>query len=79
MDNAEIMDKLITVRWLSSDYWPDNDERPVLCVSANGKMMTFKSIRGYGDWMWKIDKYNIEWWCFQDEIAPQHILNDNDY
>ena len=68
------MASAITFSWWTTDYYPDNEFRPVLCLSYNGKMMTFKSIRNYGDWQWKVDKYSIALWIFQDEIIPDDLI-----
>ena len=68
----------MTFEWHTSEFYPDNPLRPILCVTANGKMMTLKSIRDYRDWLWTTEKYNISLWIFQDTIIPDEIFNKED-
>ena len=60
--------------WTPSDYYPEHGT-PIVCVTANSKLQTFKEIRG--DWRWYVEKYNIVYWAYQSALLPEIILNDN--
>lgn len=55
--------------------WHPVEKNAVLCCTANGKLQTFKDIRG--DWRWYVDKYNIVYWIYQSHLLPEIILNNN--
>ena len=53
--------------------WHPVEKTPVLCCTANGKLQTFKDIRG--DWRRYVEKYNIVYWAYQSQLLPEIILN----
>lgn len=40
---------------------------PIVYISANGKIGTFKDIRG--DWQRYVEKWNIKYWAYQSELT----------
>lgn len=56
------------VVWKSVKYGFPDREKPLLCITNNGKLQTFAGIKNNSEWYWKIDKYNLEYWCYQSEL-----------
>lgn len=55
--------------WRGSDFFPLGN-KPIVYCTANYKAGTFKTVRDKRDWEWKVDKYSIVCWCYQDELLP---------
>ena len=46
-------------------------DKPVVCVTNNGNIVTFKTNRGKeSTWLWHVEKYNVKYWCFASEVIP---------
>ena len=46
-------------------------DKPVVCVTKNGNIVTFKTNRGKeSTWLWHVEKYNVKYWCFASVIIP---------
>ena len=43
--------------------------QPIVYVSANGKIGTFKELRG--DWKWRVEKYNIKYWAYASDLISE--------
>ena len=56
------------VVWKSAQYEMPDDNKPLLCLSKNGKLLTFKE-SGNSRWYRHVEKYNIEYWCYQSELS----------
>ena len=68
------MMKTITVEfeWKAASIVPGDYHAPILCLTANGKLMTLKNTKsslGNSHWDWYVEKYNIQYWCYQDELT----------
>ena len=55
------------IKWKSPQIEPVRD-MPILWVSVNGKIGTFKD-RG-SDWEYRVKKYKVFAWVYQDKIIP---------
>lgn len=61
-----------TIPWNDTDEVPEA-EQPILCYTENGKIMTFKEIRG-GKASWDshyVKKYAIVLWTYQAAVSIQ--------
>lgn len=58
--------------WTPAYVYPEHGT-PIVCVTANCKLQTFKDIRG--DWRRYVEKYNIVYWAYQSQLLPEIILN----
>lgn len=66
--------------WKIANETPRDIEEPILCLTHNGKLITFKntktiiypntvkSVFGY-----LVEKYNIKLWVYQKELLPPTI------
>ncbi len=70
-------EKTVMLEWRPAENGgPALIEEPVLCLTKNKKLLTFKDTisRAFGspkitsDWKFLKEKYNIEWWTYQNEI-----------
>lgn len=61
--------------WNPAYVYPEHGT-PIVCVTANGKLQTFKDIKG--DWRRYAEKYNIVYWAYQSQLLPKIILNNKE-
>ena len=66
--------KTQTFDWTPTLYHPQPDT-PIICVTANGKIQTFKGIRE--PWERYVEKWNIVYWDYQSHLLPEIILNND--
>ena len=86
-DFIEEMEKLVLCLtkefiWNSINDIPKYIEEPILCLTDNGKLMTFKNTKtiiypnttksGFGH---LVEKYKIKLWVYQKELLPNEIAN----
>lgn len=70
-----------TFDWRMANDTPRDIEEPILCLTDNGKLMTFKNTKtlvwpntvesGFGH---LVEKYKIKLWVYQKELLPDEIL-----
>ena len=68
--------------WRMATEIPRDIEEPILCLTDNGKLMTFKNTKtiiypnttksGFGH---LVEKYKIRFWVYQKELLPNEIVN----
>lgn len=68
--------------WNTVNDIPKYIEEPILCLTDNGKLMTFKNTKtliwpnkvesGFGH---LAEKYKIRFWVYQKELLPNEIVN----
>lgn len=68
--------------WKLKSETPRDIEEPILCLTDNGKLMTFKNTKtliwpnkvesGFGH---LVEKYKIRFWVYQKELLPNEIVN----
>lgn len=68
--------------WNTVNNIPKYIEEPILCLTDNGKLMTFKNTKtliqpnkvesGFGN---LVEKYKIKLWTYQKELLPNEIVN----
>ena len=56
------------VVWKNAEYESPDPEKPLLCLTKNGKLQTFTEIKNHREWYWKVEKYTIEYWTYQEEL-----------
>lgn len=66
--------------WRMANDTPRDIEEPILCLTDNGKLMTFKNTKtliypntvesGFGH---LVEKYKIKLWVYQKELLPDEI------
>lgn len=68
------------VVWKNAKYERPDNNKPLLCLSKNGKLLTFKESGDSRIWYWHVEKYNIECWCYQSElnVLDQMIRKENE-
>ena len=54
--------------WKNAKYETPDLDKPLLCLTKNGKLQTFAEIKSHREWYWKAEKYNLEYWCYQEEL-----------
>lgn len=67
--------------WRMANDTPRDIEEPILCLTDNGKLMTFKNTKtliwpntvesGFGH---LVEKYKIKLWVYQKELLPDEIM-----
>lgn len=67
--------------WRMANDTPRDIEEPILCLTDNGKLMTFKNTKtliypntvesGFGH---LVEKYKIKLWVYQKELLPDEII-----
>lgn len=67
--------------WRMANDTPRDIEEPILCLTNNGKLITFKNTKtiiypntvesGFGH---LVEKYKIKLWVYQKELLPDEIL-----
>ena len=67
--------------WRMATEIPRDIEEPILCLTENGKLMTFKNTKtlirpnkvesGFGN---LVEKYKIKLWTYQKELLPEEII-----
>lgn len=67
--------------WKLKSETPRDIEEPILCLTDNGKLMTFKNTKtliwpnkvesGFGH---LVEKYKIKLWVYQKELFPEEII-----
>ena len=81
---------MITIELNTSFEWrmateiPRDIEEPILCLTDNGKLMTFKNTKtiiypnttksGFGH---LAEKYKIRFWVYQKELLPNEMQCEN--
>lgn len=81
-------EEMITIELNTSFEWrmateiPRDIEEPILCLTDNFKLMTFKNTKtiiypnttksGFGH---LAEKYKIRFWVYQKELLPNEIVN----
>ena len=84
----DFIEEMITIELNTSFEWrmateiPRDIEEPILCLTDNGKLMTFKNTKtiiypnttksGFG---YLAEKYKIRFWVYQKELLPNEIVN----
>ena len=68
--------------WNTVNDIPKYIEEPILCLTDNGKLITFKNTKtliwpntvesGFGH---LAEKYKIRFWVYQKELLPNEIVN----
>lgn len=68
--------------WNTVNEIPRDIEEPIVCLTDNGKLMTFKNTKtlicpnkvesGFGH---LVEKYSIKLWVYQKELIPNEIVN----
>ena len=53
--------------WISADIEPDEKNEPIVYLTRNNKIGTF---RDFSDWDWYREKYGITHWVYQKLILP---------
>ena len=53
--------------WISADIEPDKKDEPIVYLTRNNKIGTF---RDFSDWDWYHEKYGITQWVYQKHILP---------
>lgn len=61
----------VMVTWFSVDIEPEKNV-PIVYVSANKKVGTFKEIRS--NWGWYVDKWAIKYWTYASNLTDTLIL-----
>lgn len=61
----------IEVTFFHAGFTPLMTEQPIVYVSANGKMGTFKNAKS---WERNRDKYNVKYWAYQRDIVSGLIM-----
>lgn len=66
--------------WKIANETPRDIEEPILCLTHNGKLLTFKNTKtiihpntvesGFGH---LVEKYSIKLWVYQKELLPPTI------
>lgn len=69
--------------WNTVNDIPRDIEEPILCLTDNGKLMTFKNTKtiiypntaksGFGH---LVEKYKIKLWVYQKELLPNEICDN---
>lgn len=67
--------------WRMTTETPRDIEEPILCLTHNGKLLTFKNTKtliqpnrvesGFGN---LVEKYKIKLWTYQKELLPEEII-----
>lgn len=67
--------------WKLKSETPRDIEEPILCLTDNGKLITFKNTKtliwpntvesGFGH---LVEKYKIKLWVYQKELFPEEII-----
>lgn len=67
--------------WRIATETPRDIEEPILCLTDNFKLMTFKNTKtliqpnkvesGFGN---LVEKYRIKLWTYQKELLPKEII-----
>lgn len=67
--------------WRMASETPRDIEEPILCLTENGKLITFKNTKtliqpnkvesGFGN---LVEKYKIKLWTYQKELLPKEII-----
>lgn len=66
-----------TVLWRLVNVTPSQIDKPILYCTANNKLGVFSKTscmkRGelHSHWISLSIKYNIKYWCYQEEIIPK--------
>ena len=79
---------MITIELNTSFEWrmtteiPRDIEEPILCLTDNGKLMTFKNTKTIiypnttkSGFLNLAEKYKIRFWVYQKELLPNEIVN----
>lgn len=71
MEIDSIKDRTFTTQtiWSGVGLVPEAG-KPILYCTNNYKAGTFKTIRDKRDWEWKVEKYSICCWCYQENLLP---------
>lgn len=48
-------------------------DRDIICVTHNGRIITFKARKVERDWEWLFEKYNIKYWAFLRDVLATII------
>ena len=59
--------KIVTLYFNDSYTAPELTDEPILCITKNKKMMTFKNVSHR--WEWMVEKYQISLWTYQRNIT----------
>ena len=72
---------MITFEWRMANETPIDIEEPILCLTYNGKLITFKNTKtiiypntvesGFGH---LVKKYNVKLWVYQKELLPENNI-----
>lgn len=62
----------IEVTFFNAGFAPMMTEQPLVYVSANGKMGTFKKVDK--NWRWYAEKYNVKYWAYQRDIVSGLVM-----
>lgn len=57
----------IELMFFKAEFAPLMTEQPLVYVSANGKMGTFKKVGK--NWDWYAEKYHVKYWAYQRDIV----------
>lgn len=71
-DNKLKFGSMVEVRFFDSCTEPMLKEEPLVYVTANGKMGTFKKTGK--NWRWYAEKYNVKYWAYQRDIVSGLIM-----
>ena len=82
------IEEMITIELNTSFEWrmateiPKYIEEPILCLTDNGKLMTFKNTKTIiypnttkSGFLNLVEKYKIKLWVYQKELLPNEIVN----
>lgn len=76
----------VTFMWKDAKDAPEDIYEPVIYVTLNGRIGTFRDTVGftagneknkdkhYSNWNWLMEKYNVEFWAYQKEIKPNRNI-----
>ena len=72
---------MIAFEWRMANETPIDIEEPILCLTYNGKLITFKNTKtiiypntvesGFGN---IVKKYNVKLWVYQKELLPENNI-----
>ena len=84
----DFMEEMITIELNTSFEWrmateiPRDIEEPILCLTDNGKLMTFKNTKTIiypnttkSGFLNLAEKYKIKLWVYQKELLPNQCEN----
>jgi hypothetical protein len=61
----------ILFSWRDAKETTPGLDKPLICQTDGGKILTFKSRGDEKHWEWHVDKYHIKYWAYQEDLLAE--------